>query len=162
MAPSSLCVLERPKYVQNLAAAVRACACFDIKTLIWTGSRFDLSQLDRTPRELRMKDYKTVTVTNTNRPFELLPPYIVPVCVDLLPGAIPLDQFEHPVNAAYVFGPEDGSVSQVYRRLCHKFVYIPSKFCLNLAAAMNVVLYDRQRSLYDQSPITKSSARHRV
>jgi hypothetical protein len=28
--------------------------------------------------------------------------------------------------------------------LCHRFVVIPTHHCLNLAAAVNVVLYDRR------------------
>jgi tRNA(Leu) C34 or U34 (ribose-2'-O)-methylase TrmL len=42
-----------------------------------------------------------------------------------------------------VFGPEDGHVPKGVRGACHRFVTIPSDGCLNLAAAVNVVLYDR-------------------
>jgi tRNA(Leu) C34 or U34 (ribose-2'-O)-methylase TrmL len=42
-----------------------------------------------------------------------------------------------------VFGPEDGHVPKGIRTACHRFVTIPSHGCLNLAAAVNVVLYDR-------------------
>lgn len=147
MDPSSICVLERPKYIQNLASAVRACACFDVETLLWTGTRFQLGADERTPRELRMKAYRTVNVIHVTRPFDVMPSFITPVCVELLSGAVPLNEFVHPEHAAYVFGPEDGDVSQVYRRLCHQFVYIPAKHCLNLAAAMNVVLFDRNSKL---------------
>jgi tRNA(Leu) C34 or U34 (ribose-2'-O)-methylase TrmL len=52
--------------------------------------------------------------------------------------------FEHPENALYVFGPEDGSLPKTVRLLCHRFVVIPTHHCLNLAAAVNVVLYDRR------------------
>lgn len=137
-------ILERPKYVQNLGAVIRACACFGEDKLIWTADRIRLEELERTPRELRMKEYRTVEILRSNRPFDLIPSSVTPVCVEIIPGAIPLPQFQHPKNAAYVFGPEDGDVCQVYRRLCHQFVYIPTKYCLNLAVAVNIVLYDRQ------------------
>ena len=52
--------------------------------------------------------------------------------------------YQHPLDdAAYVFGPEDGSVGNNWKSLCHEFVYIPSRHCLNLAAAVNVVLSHR-------------------
>jgi tRNA C32,U32 (ribose-2'-O)-methylase TrmJ len=54
----------------------------------------------------------------------------------------------HPENAVYVFGPEDGSIPPVFRRHCHRFVSIPSKHCLNLAAAVYIVLYDRNQKEY--------------
>ena len=46
-------------------------------------------------------------------------------------------------NPLYVFGPEDGNIPQVLLRHCYRFVKIPSKHCLNLGNAVNVVLYDR-------------------
>jgi hypothetical protein len=52
----------------------------------------------------------------------------------------PLTLFEHLDDAVYVFGP------QVIRRLCHRFVHIPAHFCLNLSAAVNVVLAHRLMS----------------
>ena len=144
MDPSSCCILDRPKYVQNVASAIRACAAFGSNTLLFTGNRFDLDSLDRTPREFRMKDYRCVDVLKTERPFDMLPIGTVPVCVEVAPvGTVDLVTFQHPINAAYVFGPEDGEVCQVFRRFCHHFVYIPSRYCLNLAAAMNIVLFDR-------------------
>jgi tRNA(Leu) C34 or U34 (ribose-2'-O)-methylase TrmL len=42
-----------------------------------------------------------------------------------------------------VFGPEDGSLPKGVRTACHQFVVIPSMHCMNLAAAVYVVLYDR-------------------
>jgi tRNA(Leu) C34 or U34 (ribose-2'-O)-methylase TrmL len=56
--------------------------------------------------------------------------------------------FQHPDNAVYVFGPEDGSIPQVLRRHCHRFVKIPAKHCTNLAAAVYIVLYDRAYKHY--------------
>lgn len=139
-------ILQKPKYIQNLGAAVRASSCFGVSRLIWTGSRINPEEEERIPRELRMKAYSDVEVVRTERPFDLTT-RLTPVCIELVANAEPLSSFVHPENAVYVFGPEDGDVSQVFRRLCHRFVYIPSKHCLNLAATINVVLYDRQCKL---------------
>lgn len=136
-------VLTRVKYPHNLAAAIRACSCFGVPTLMWTGSRFAFTDGERLPREERMKGYADVKVYAEDRPFDRLPAGVTPVCVELLPGSQPMNEFEHPENACYVFGPEDGHVPQAFRALCHRFVYIPSNHCLNLSAALNVVLYDR-------------------
>lgn len=66
-----------------------------------------------------------------------------PVAIELVPGSVPLDLFEHPEDTLYVFGPEDGHLPPGLRQVCHSFVQIPSFHCLNLAAAVYTVLYDR-------------------
>lgn len=146
MVPGSKILLTSPKYPANLAAVVRAAACWGINHVIWSGSR-TLLELDRLPRELRMKAYASIFVEASERPFDIaVRDKVVPVCVEVGQG-VPLQDFTHPPNAMYVFGPEDGSVPHTYKRHCHQFVTIPSAHCLNLAAAVNVVLFHRFISL---------------
>lgn len=154
-------ILQNPKYPENLAGVIRASACLgDAMPVIWTGDRLDramgrvkalsaghgLARKERLMREFRHPDYKYVQWENSNKPFdlarEMLGSNIVPVCIEV-DGTEDLTTFDHPRNAVYVFGPEDGSVDQVFRRLCHRFVTIPTTHCLNLAATVNVVLADR-------------------
>lgn len=150
-------IMVNTKYVHNVAAAIRAASCFDVSRLVWTGPRVDPEGLDRLPREERMKGYKDVLWSHDklNKPFELFEHGVIPVCVELVENSETLSVFEHPENPVYVFGPEDGGVPQVLRRFCHRFVHIPSNHCLNLACAINVVLYDRKmkRQLQGIDPI---------
>ncbi len=44
-----------PKYPHNLGAAIRACACFGVRSLVWTGERINLNIGERLPREERIK-----------------------------------------------------------------------------------------------------------
>ncbi len=46
-------------------------------------------------------------------------------------------------NAVYLFGPEDGSVPYSVRGLGQRRVFIPTRHCINLAAAIYVLPYDR-------------------
>jgi len=55
----------------------------------------------------------------------------------------PLPEFTHPECACYIFGPEDGTVDQQIVDRADAVVYIPTVGRLNLAATVNVVLYDR-------------------
>lgn len=43
----------------------------------------------------------------------------------------------------YCFGPEDGSLSQSFLQQCDEAVFMPTIGSLNLAASVNVLLYDR-------------------
>jgi hypothetical protein len=134
-------------------------AVFEGLTLRWTGDRvLDPRQIRSTsrtlsvsksskfrmPREERLKDWHIDwrMSRDPSRPFVEFPE-MTPVCVEVSDQAESLVDFLHPDNAVYVFGPEDGNVSKGLRTMCHRFVSIPSKHCLNLACAVNVVLYDR-------------------
>ena len=142
-------ILIDPKFAHNVGAVVRAASSFfGLSTVIYTGRRvrLELDQTKRLPREERMRGYADVTLVNHDYPFDLLVKEAVPVGVELLPGTTNLAWFEHPENAVYVFGPEDGGLSKSARLNCHYFVQIPGYHCLNLAAAVNVVLYDRRSS----------------
>ena len=69
------------------------------------------------------------------------------VGVELLDTAIDLPSFHHPAQAAYVLGPERGSLSAPLLERCDYVVRIPTNFCVNLAMAGAIVMYDRVRSL---------------
>ena len=58
-----------------------------------------------------------------------------------------LKDFRHPERAFYVFGPEDGSLTEKTLSICQDVVYVPTKASMNLAATVNVVLYDRLSKL---------------
>jgi tRNA(Leu) C34 or U34 (ribose-2'-O)-methylase TrmL len=69
--------------------------------------------------------------------------HLTKVAIELVEGATPLPLFKHPEEALYIFGPEDGSIEQEVVDLCDHVVYIPTIGCMNLAATVNVLLYDR-------------------
>lgn len=141
-------VMFNPKYPHNVGAAVRACSCFDSPLIVFTGDRVSLEPSGqkgyRMPREERMKGYKDVTLINDNYPFNRFTKQICPVAVEVRKNAELLPHFIHPQNAVYVFGPEDGSLPQIYLKHCQRFLYIPSNHCLNLASAIGIILYDRK------------------
>jgi tRNA(Leu) C34 or U34 (ribose-2'-O)-methylase TrmL len=140
-------IMHDPKYPHNVGAAVRACSNFGVGLLMFTGSRVSLEPDKkkgyRLPREERMKGYNDVTLINDEYPFNRFPKDVVPVAVEFRENSEPLPYFHHPEKTVYIFGPEDGSIPQVMLRHCQRFVIIHSRHCLNLAAAINVVLCDR-------------------
>jgi tRNA(Leu) C34 or U34 (ribose-2'-O)-methylase TrmL len=138
-------VLIDPKYAHNVGMVVRLASCYGFKQVWFTGERvsLDISFRKRLPREERMKGYADVEIINYDYPFEQFKD-VVPVAVEVRKGSEPLHAFEHPHNAVYVFGPEDGSVSKPHISHCHRFVVIPTRHALNLATAVATVLWDRQ------------------
>jgi len=67
------------------------------------------------------------------------------VGIELLDEAVELPAFPHPLQAAYVLGPERGVLSTGV--IAHHVVRIPTAFSLNVATAGAIVMYDRLRSL---------------
>lgn len=158
----SAIVIINPKTPYNVGAAIRACSIFGVPTLRWTGERITTAEgrrragsstkkgnRSRLPREERLKDYTDVDWREESSDAvvsELAGRLgLIPVAVEIVPGAESLELFEHPADPLYVFGPEDGSIPKAVLTVCHRFVRIPTcnRTPLNLAAALNVVLYDR-------------------
>lgn len=69
------------------------------------------------------------------------------VGVEFLDEATSLPSFRHPRNAAYVLGRERGSLSPDLLSACDDVVKIPTRFCLNLAVAGAIIMYDRLLTL---------------
>ena len=78
------------------------------------------------------------------------------VGIELLDEAAELPSFRHPQMAAYVLGPERGSLSPEILERCSFTVKIPTKFCVNLGVAGAIVMYDRVMTLgkYPRRPVT--------
>lgn len=79
------------------------------------------------------------------------------VGIELLDEAVDLPSFHHPKRAAYVLGPEAGSLSPEMRDRCTSFVRIPTAFCVNIAMAGAIVMYDRIKTLGNYPPRPVSS-----
>ena len=69
------------------------------------------------------------------------------VGLELLDDAIELPTFCHPRRAAYVLGPERGSLSPALVARCDFVVKIPTSFAINVAVAGAIAMYDRMASL---------------
>lgn len=76
-----------------------------------------------------------------------LPKGCVLVGVELDDDAVDLPSFRHPLNAAYLLGPEKGALSAEAKALCTHIVKIPTQFCVNLSVAAALVMYDRVLTL---------------
>lgn len=134
--------LHHPKTPENVGGAWRAAHIYGAALLLISGQRCDLKKLRRTSADTT-KAYRHIPLIETDNLFSHNPLDCVPVAVEITEGAIPLSEFQHPERAFYIFGPEDGSLGKDILEKCPHRVVIPTRFCMNLAATVNVVLYDR-------------------
>lgn len=76
-----------------------------------------------------------------------LPKGVQLVAIELTEDAVDLPSFRHPMQAAYILGPEKGSLSPEMTARADHVVKIPTRFCVNVAMAGALVMYDRLRCL---------------
>ena len=137
-----------PKSPTNVGAIMRAAGCYGIGKVLYTGERFDRAVKFQTDTKkvaayiplLKVESFLDHKTKNTKV-----------VCVELAEGAELLPDFVHPESAIYIFGPEDGSIEQDLIDQADSVVYIPTITCMNLAATVNVVLYDRMVKMQKQN-----------
>ncbi len=132
--------LINPKSPTNVGAVMRAAGCFQADAVLYTGDRYDRAARFHTDTKDAAQN---IPLSGVDDLFAHVPAGAKVVCVDLVEGATALPDFQHPEAAFYIFGPEDGTVSQAVVNRADAVVYIPTQGCLNLAATVNVVLYDR-------------------
>jgi tRNA G18 (ribose-2'-O)-methylase SpoU len=65
------------------------------------------------------------------------------VGIETSPTATDLRDYKHPANAVYILGSEASGLTNEAMVRCRDLVVIPSRYCLNVAVAGSVVLYDR-------------------
>ena len=129
--------LDRVKNHTNLGSVLRAAACFGAGLVLVSGGRIHKASTDTT------KAWRHLPCVEVDDLLEATPFGCTPVVIELHERARPLENFVHPERAMYVFGPEDGSVLTSIVDRAPIVLRINTRHCLNLAAAVNVVLYDR-------------------
>ncbi|MCP3849809.1 MAG: RNA methyltransferase [Gammaproteobacteria bacterium] len=140
----NVCVgLSNPKSPDNVNSVRRAAGNFQVNSIFYTGTRY--------PRAVRLNPATTdrsrdisrdIPVTEVANLLDIADNLKV-ICIEFAEDAIALPDFQHPDNALYVFGPEDGTLTQEIIDKADAVVYVPTQGCMNLAATVNVVLYDR-------------------
>ncbi len=129
--------LVQPKTPANIGGVLRACDCYGAHMLCIQGDRYKKIGTDVTAA------WRHIPVLTAEDLKLCIPFGAVPVAIELIEGAQDLRSYEHPANAFYIFGPEDGTLGKNTLSWCRDVVYIPTRHCMNLAATVNVVLYDR-------------------
>ncbi len=125
----------------NMGALLRTAHAFGASFCFTVGAGWDaragrVADTADTPHQVPHWRWGSVEALDLPRECQL-------VGVELLDEAVDLPSFRHPLNAAYVLGPERSGLSEAMRARCRHVVRIPTRFALNLAVAGAIVLYDR-------------------
>lgn len=133
--------LLRPKSPDNIGGVLRAAGCYGSTFVAIEDDRALATQGIRHKTNTQRAERHVPIVRGALRAFR--PFDCAAVAVDLVTDARPLPTFSHPERAYYLFGPENGTLGDDVLSWCEHRVMVPTRFCMNLAACVNVVLYDR-------------------
>lgn len=125
----------------NIGSLYRSAHAFGAEFVFAIAPAVDLREVNvsdtsQTAKHLPLYEYVSVADMQLPKGCRL-------VGVELLDEAIELPSFTHPERAAYVLGPERGSLSPELLARCDLTVKIPTKFCVNVGVAGAILMYDR-------------------
>lgn len=136
--------LVNPKSPENVSSVMRAAGNFRVDSVFYTGTRYPRAvKLHPGMVNMSRKVSQNIPLAGVTNLIDDAADEFKIVCIEFAENALPLPDYEHPQNALYIFGPEDGSINQDVIDRADAVVYVPTVGCMNLAASVNVVLYDR-------------------
>ncbi|HOP19224.1 MAG TPA: RNA methyltransferase [Amphiplicatus sp.] len=146
---------EKISKAMNLGAVLRTGNAFGASFAFTVGAHHrarEVALSDTAKSDIHMPLYEWASLEEMR-----LPKGCSLVGVELDPRAIDLPTFRHPLQAAYILGPEKGNLSDEAKALCTHIVKIPTRFCVNLSVAAAIVMYDRTLNLggWPPRPITE-------
>lgn len=130
-----------PKWEVNIGTLWRSAHAFGASFLFTVGRRYSGQNADTTKawRHVPLWHFDTIESLVANLPYSCP---LIGVELDELADSLP--SFSHPERCCYMLGAEDHGLPPAVRVRCHRLVQIPSvDYCLNVASAGTVVMYDR-------------------
>ena len=133
-------VVERGKTPANIGTLWRSAHIFGASFLGIIGARYRRDPSDTTHAGLHVPliHYKDLDDLRHHLPYEC-----TLVGVEFEESATKIRQYVHPVRAIYLLGAEDSGLSDETKQACRHLVVLPGRFCLNVAVAGSLVMFDR-------------------
>lgn len=124
----------------NIGTLWRSAAILGADFIFTIGRRYKAQASDtmKTPRHIPLYNY-----TDYDDFFKHVPYDCPVIAVELADNAVPLEKFEHPERCIYLLGAEDHGLPETILNRCRYTVQLLGDFCMNVATAGSIVMYDR-------------------
>ena len=132
--------IVNPKTTENVGTLWRSAASMGAAFTFQIGGRLRRQASDTTKAWRLLPHYELPDVQTFRA---MIPHDCIPVAVELTADAVPLSEYQHPERAIYVLGAEDNGIPKAVMDLCAHTVILPGRYCLNVAVAGSVLMYDR-------------------
>lgn len=132
--------VDHPKHEVNIGTLWRSAFCLGAAMLFTIGRRYERQHGDTVKawRHVPLLHFRDVEDYRAHVPFGW-----PTVGVEIGRAATDLREFHHPREVVYLLGAEDHGLTNEAAALCKELIVIPSRFCLNVAVAGSIVMYDR-------------------
>jgi tRNA G18 (ribose-2'-O)-methylase SpoU len=128
----------------NYGTLFRSAYCFGADFIFLIGKRFTKQCSDTvcSYRHIPLFEYQSCDDFIEHIPYDCQL-----VGVEICEKSHPILNYVHPERAIYILGPEDGTINNEILDHCKTVIQIPTKYCLNVAVAGSIVLFDRVNKL---------------
>lgn len=133
--------IENPKKEHNIGTLWRSVFAFGASFIFTVGPRrYEKQSSDVlcSWRHIPLWHFANLQEFQSARPFDT-----ELVGVEYLQHAPILRKVGHPARAIYLLGAEDHGLSKQALAICQRLIRIPAAYCLNVATAGRIVMYDR-------------------
>lgn len=127
----------------NLSCLMRSALIFDVSFVVIIGGRYKRFRADTVCAKKHIPFFE---IEDESKLDQYVPSNCEKVAVEMCENATDVREFKWPERSLLILGPEDGDISPGLLSTCKHKIVIPGKYCLNVAVAGSIVLYDRLKS----------------
>lgn len=132
--------IQNTKTEQNIGTLWRSASIMGASFIFTIGKRYKKQASDT------MASWKHIPLYNyeTFEDFYKAMPYDCRLIgIELDKESIPVEEFRHPERSVYLLGAEDTGLTKEAISKCNQLVQLPGNYCMNVAVAGSIIMYDR-------------------
>lgn len=130
----------KPKTAENIGTLLRSAHAFGADFVFTIGNRYRKQPSDTTDaaKHIPLFQFSSLEDFESHKPTNCKS-----ICIEITDNAVDLREAYHPERAVYILGAEDTGLPEEYMRDKEVIKIGGLPFCLNVAVAGSLVLYDR-------------------
>jgi tRNA G18 (ribose-2'-O)-methylase SpoU len=132
--------IQNIKTEMNIGTLWRSAKILGASFIFTIGKRYKKQSSDtlKAWRSVPFYEYENFEQFHSNIPYDCQL-----IGVEITDNAKQIKNFVHPERCIYLLGAEDNGLTGEAIKACSAIVQLPGEFCLNVAVAGSIVLYDR-------------------
>lgn len=132
--------IENTKSELNVGTLWRSASIMGANFIFTIGRRYKKQSSDT------MKSWKHIPLygyETFDEFYKTMPHDCLLTGIEISDKSISIIEFKHPERCIYLLGAEDNGLSNESIEKCHRIVQLPGQYCMNVAVAGSIVMYDR-------------------
>lgn len=132
--------IQHTKTEQNIGNLWRSASILGASFIFTIGKRYKKQSSDtmKSWRHIPLYHYDTFDDFYKNIPYDT---QLIGIEID--ERSEPLNTFKHPERCIYLLGAEDNGLTKQALEKCNKIIQLKGDYCMNVAVAGSIVMYDR-------------------